>query len=131
MSPLRTKHVSVDVKASEEINPSFYECSPMSIFKKSFTKCKFDKIDIIQYVLYIIGVINCKYQNGTLIYFLPFCLREYNSIFVNFLSKNLHYINFFSKMFYHVFSRKINPGGVSIHIKKGLFPLKPPLVNMA
>ena len=34
---------------------------PWSIFKKSFTKCKFDKIDIIQYLLYIIRVINCRY----------------------------------------------------------------------
>ena len=40
---------------------------PWSIFKKSFTKCKFDKIDIIQYVLYIIRAIHCRYENGTLI----------------------------------------------------------------
>ena len=40
---------------------------PWSMFKKSFTKCKFDKIDIIQYVLYIIRAIHCRYENGTLI----------------------------------------------------------------
>ena len=33
---------------------------PWSMFKKSFTKCKFDKIDLIQYVLYIIRVIHCR-----------------------------------------------------------------------
>ena len=34
---------------------------PWPIFKKSFTKWKFDKIDILQCVLYIIRVINCRY----------------------------------------------------------------------
>ena len=33
-------------------------------------------------------------------------------------------------MFYHVFSTKTNPGGASIHRKKDLFPLKPPLAGM-
>ena len=58
-------HEFISLKvASQERDSSFYECSlphPWSMFKKSFTKCKFDKIDIIQYVLYIIRVINCKY----------------------------------------------------------------------
>ena len=40
---------------------------PWSMFKKSFTKCMFDKIDIIQHLLYIISIIYCRYQNGTLI----------------------------------------------------------------
>ena len=40
---------------------------PWSMFKKSITKCKFDKIDIIQYVLYLIRAIPCRYENGTLI----------------------------------------------------------------
>ena len=53
---------------SQERDSSFYECSPiLGLFKKSFTKCKFDKIDIIQYVLYIIRAIHCRYENGTLI----------------------------------------------------------------
>ena len=47
---------------------------------------------------------------------------------MTFFSKNLYYIKKFSEMFYHVFSTKTNPGGSSIHRKKDLFPVKPPLV---
>ena len=48
---------------------------------------------------------------------------------IPFFSKNLHNIIFFSKMFYHVFSTKINPRGASIHRINDLFPLKPPLAH--
>ena len=48
---------------------------------------------------------------------------------MTFFSKNLHYIKKNSEVFYHVFSKKTNPGGASIHRKKELFPLKPPLVK--
>ena len=37
---------------------------------------------------------------------------------------------FFSKMFYHVFSTKINPRGASIHRINDLDSLKPPLENL-
>ena len=93
--------------ASEEINPSFYECSLVHL-KKFLTKCKFDKIDIIQHALYTIRIINCQYYYGTLIsiailfcflnskpIFQKLCLLEYNSIFVTFFGKNLQYKIFF------------------------------------
>ena len=111
---------------------------PWSTFKKSFTKCQFDKIDIFQYVLYIHKQgNNCRWYSNIYwhlvllfkywAYFSKIlCLHEYHSILVSFFSKNLHNINFF-KMFYHVFSTKINPRGASIHRINDLFPLKPPL----
>ena len=37
--------------------------------------------------------------------------------------------SFFSKIFNHGFSTKINRRGTSIHRTNGLFPLKPPLVS--
>ena len=49
---------------------------------------------------------------------------------MTFFSKNLHYIKVFSEMFYHIFSTKTNPRGASIHRKKDLFPLMPPLVTI-
>ena len=48
---------------------------------------------------------------------------------MTFFSKNLHYIKFFPKECYHVFSTKTKPGRASIHRKKDFFPLKPSLVK--
>ena len=47
-----------------------------------------------------------------------------------FFSDNLCYIKFFSEMYYHVFSTKVDQEGGSIHKKKNLFPEKMPLIRI-
>ena len=48
---------------------------------------------------------------------------------MTFFSKNLHYIQFSTKLLYLVFSTKVNPGQASIHKINKLPPLEPSLVT--